>query len=115
MPLSASDLAQKHRIVPVQTTVTLTPKNPPSDAITLYMARKRPATAASEFEQLGVTVTTAHALWVLPSEELSSYEPKPGDLITDSDSVDWLIEDVHPFLAQAEWKALCKRQRTNRT
>ena len=100
-----------HQIVPLQQTVTLTPMTPRGEPITVDGARKRSASEASEFESVNLKITNRSALWILPTLNLGGHAPMPGDLITDEDDVDWILEGVTDALSEAEYKAVAQRKR----
>jgi hypothetical protein len=109
--LTANDLAQKHKIVPVRETLVLTPKNPDGVAINVYGARRRPVTDPSEFTSQGLTVTVNSIIWQIPSDCLGGYEPVAGDKLTDGRGNDWYIVYANWQLAEAEFRCLCNMGR----
>lgn len=112
--LSPNDLRQKFRIVPGQQSVTLTPKNPPRDAIQVDGARLRQNDNPSELQAAGINVRFDSMTWILPAINLGGSVPAIGDFINDG-AQDWVIVGFDKSLqagpVDIEFKCVCNKAR----
>lgn len=58
-----------------------------------------------------VTSAREGIVWNIPNILLAGSEIKPGDSITDSNSVSWKVEIASRIRLQTHWRCICRRQK----
>ena len=94
-----------------------------TEAVTLTVQRSAGATAVAGVTALrralsrgehaagGAHLHEENVAWNLPHALLAGQEPQPGDTLTDSVGVVWMIAAVQRLTWGTRWRCLCRPQR----
>ena len=88
------DYSGDHAFVDGIETITLTPQNPAATAVTGVKARRSSKTKAAISPGVSFSSEPVSETWFIWSGPLSSTVPKPGDKLTDVNTVVWIIQTV---------------------
>jgi hypothetical protein len=105
MTTSFSPGADFARVIDDLTPVTLVRVGTPDE--TLIDSALRQAIRTREAEHSGGRYTSSDVVWHLPAAGVP-YEPRPGDVLVESNGRRWTVLDVGQATLRTRWRCICR-------